>query len=63
MTYEHHGWRLYSRTVNLSPRVEKVVYFFRQGSPADGAPADPPIGYRVSISPKTGLPFLERLAS
>jgi hypothetical protein len=61
MPKEHDAWRLYSRTVHLSPHVEKVEYFFGQRGNADATPADPPVGYRVAISPKTGLPFLERL--
>jgi hypothetical protein len=61
MSYAYRGWRLYSWTVALNPRLEKTVYFFSKEVPEKGKRADLPAGYEVAMGPKTGVPFLARV--
>ena len=60
-SYAFRGWTLYSRTVVLNPGLEKTVYFFSKDGPAQGEPADLPVGYRATMGRKTGVPFLTRI--
>ncbi len=60
MVYEKDGYRLYRRRVKLRTGHVQTIYFFSKRVPLSAEASDLPVGYRVGISPKTGVPFLKK---
>jgi hypothetical protein len=54
------NWTLYNRQVALNGGRQQTIYFFSRGAPKSGKPAEMPSGYAVSVSDRTGLPFLRK---
>lgn len=60
MVYEKDGYRLYRRRVKLRTGKVQTIYFFSKRVPLSAEPSDLPVGYRVSVNAKTGIPFLKK---
>ncbi len=62
MAYEHDGYTLHAREVQLKGGHKQVIYFFSQRQPKAGVPVDLPEGYTVVVNKRTGLPYLKKQA-
>jgi hypothetical protein len=62
VAYEHEGYSLHARTVQLKGGHEQTIYFFSKRRPQVGEPVDLPAGYDVSMNRRTGLPYLRKRA-
>ena len=62
MAFEHAGYMLYNRDVELKGGRTQTIYFFtRKGNkPKSGAPCEKPDEYAVKINARTGLPYLTK---
>lgn len=60
MVYEKDGYRLYRRRVKLRTGNMQTIYFFSKRVPLSAEPSDLPVGYRVGVNAKTGIPFLKK---
>jgi len=60
MAFEHKGWTLYTREVELKGGRIQRIYFFSKGTPKSGKPCDKPDGYTVGENKRTGLPYLKK---
>jgi hypothetical protein len=60
VAYEKDGYRLYRRRVKLRGGRIQTIYFFSKRVPLSADPSELPVGYRVGISTKTGVPFLKK---
>ena len=60
MPYEHKGYTLHTRQVQLNGGKKQQIYFFSGRKPKSGKPCDMPDGYKVGVNKKTGLPYLRR---
>ncbi len=61
MVYEKDGYRLYRRTVQLRGGHTQTIYFFSKREPLTAQASDLPVGYKVVVNAKTGLPYLKKL--
>ncbi len=62
MAFEHAGYTLYNRQVELKGGRTQTIYFFtRKGNtPKSGDPCEKPAEYAVKINARTGLPYLTK---
>jgi hypothetical protein len=60
MAFEHNGYTLHAREIELKGGHKQVIYFFSQRSPKSGVPVDMPEGYSVVVNKRTGLPYLKK---
>lgn len=60
MAYEKDGYRLFRRRVKLRGGRVQTIYFFSKRVPLSADPSELPVGYRVGVSTKTGVPFLKK---
>lgn len=60
MPYEHNGYTLYSKNVDLKNGGEQTIYFFSKDEPKSGSQTEMPDGYEVGVNDSTGLPFLRK---
>ncbi|MBW3583254.1 MAG: hypothetical protein KY455_09170 [Euryarchaeota archaeon] len=62
MAFEHNGYTLHSRTVDLKGGRTQTIYFFTKNgnTPKSGSPCDKPEQYNVGINKRTGLPYLTK---
>jgi len=60
MPYEHRGYTLHTRAVELKGGRMQQIYFFARSKPKSGKPTDMPTGYKVGVNKKTGLPYLSK---
>lgn len=60
MVYEKGGYRLYKRRVKLRGGHEQTIFFFSKREPKSAEPSDLPVGYKVTVNAKTGLPYLKK---
>lgn len=59
--YNFGEYSLYSRDVVLkNNNGTQRIYFFAKNTPKSGAPTTLPSGYRVEVSPRTGMPLLRK---
>ena len=59
--YHHGEYTLYSRDVVLrNDNGTQRIYFFAKNEPKSGEPSQLPNGYRVEVSPRTGMPLLRK---
>lgn len=59
--YHFGEYTLYSRDVTLrNDNGTQRIYFFAKNEPKSGAPTTLPNGYRVEVSPRTGMPLLRK---
>lgn len=59
--YNFGEYSLYARDVVLkNNNGTQRIYFFAKGEPKSGAPSTLPQGYRVEVSPRTGMPLLRK---
>lgn len=59
--YHFGEYTLYHRDVVLrNDNGTQRIYFFAKGEPKSGAPTQLPNGYRVEVSPRTGMPLLRK---
>ncbi len=60
MAYEHNGYVLHKREVELKGgRKQTIYYFCKAGNkPKSGAPCEKPDNKVVGINQRTGLPYL-----
>lgn len=61
MAFEHNGYTLHAREVELKGGHKQVVYFFSQRNPKSGSPVEMPEGYKVAENKRTGLPYLRKM--
>lgn len=62
--YHFGEYSLYHRDVVLkNNNGTQRIYFFAKAEPRSGAPCALPPGYRVEVSPRTGMPLLRKDAS
>jgi len=61
MVYEHKGYVLHKRDVELKGgRTQTIYYFAKKGNkPKSGEPCDKPDNKEVGINKRTGLPYLK----
>jgi hypothetical protein len=61
MAYEHKGYVLHKRDVELKGgRTQTIYYFCKKGNkPKSGSPCDKPDNKEVGINKRTGLPYLK----
>lgn len=60
MPYEHNGYTLYSRDVDLKNGGKQTIYFFSKDDPKSGSQSELPDGYEVGVNDSTGLPYLRK---
>lgn len=60
MAYEHDGYTLHAREVELKGGRKQTIYFFSRRTPKSGEPCELPDEYEVSVNKRTGLPYLKR---
>jgi hypothetical protein len=60
MAYEHDGWTLYTRDVELKGGRNQTIYFFSKRTPKSGNPCDKPDNMIVGVNKRTGLPYLKK---
>jgi hypothetical protein len=60
MAYEHQGYTLHTRNVELKGGRTQRIYFFARSKPKSGTPTEMPPGYAVGVNTKTGLPYLRK---
>ena len=59
--YHFGEYSLYARDVVLkNDNGTQRIYFFAKSTPRSGAPVALPNGYRVEVSPRTGMPLLRK---
>jgi len=59
--YTFGDYTLFSRDVVLkNDNGTQRIYFFAKSEPKSGEPALLPPGYRVQVSPRTGMPLLRK---
>lgn len=59
--YHFGEYSLYARDVELkNNNGTQRIYFFAKGTPKSGDPSSLPNGYRVEVSPRTGMPLLRK---
>lgn len=59
--YHFGEYSLYARDVVLkNDNGTQRIYFFAKSTPKSGAPAILPNGYKVEVSPRTGMPLLRK---
>ena len=59
MAYTYQGWTLYKIEPNFKSIGKRKMYFFSKKTPKRGKPCNLPEGYKVGVSKRTGLPFLQ----
>lgn len=62
MAFEHEGYTLHAREVQLKGGHKQVIYFFSQRQPKAGVPVEMPEGYKVAVNKRTKLPYLQKVA-
>lgn len=60
MAYEHNGYTLHVREVELKGGHKQAIYFFSKRRPLSGVPVELPEGYEVVTNKRTGLPYLKK---
>jgi len=60
-TFTYGEYTLYSKLVRLKNGKLQLIYFFSKKIPKSGHPASFPDGYRLEVSPRSGLPYLKKL--
>lgn len=62
MPFEHEGYTLYSRSVELKGGRQQTIYFFTKtgNTPKSGNPTEKPPEYNVKRNARTGLPYLTK---
>ena len=62
MPFEHDGYVLHKREVELKGGRRQQIYFFTKkgNTPKSGEPCDKPDKYDVGKNPRTGLPYLKK---
>ncbi len=59
--YHFGDYTLFSRDVTLkNDNGTQTIYFFAKNEPKSGAPSMLPHGYKVEVSPRTGMPLLRK---
>ena len=59
--YNFGEYSLYARDVTLkNDNGTQRIYFFAKGEPRSGVPSPLPNGYKVEVSPRTGMPLLRK---
>lgn len=59
--FTYGDYTLHSREVELkNGNGVQRIFFFARAEPKSGAPCPLPNGYRVEVSPRTGLPLLKK---
>lgn len=59
--YHFGEYSLFSREVVLkNNNGTQRIYFFAKSEPRSGQPCSLPSGYRVEVSPRTGMPLLRK---
>lgn len=59
--YHFGEYSLFARDVELkNNNGTQRIYFFAKNEPRSGHPAPLPNGYRVEVSPRTGMPLLRK---
>jgi hypothetical protein len=59
--YHFGEYALFSREVVLkNNNGTQRIYFFAKNEPKSGAPSPLPHGYKVEVSPRTGMPLLRK---
>lgn len=59
--YHFGEYSLFARDVELkNNNGTQRIYFFAKNEPKSGHPAALPNGYRVEVSPRTGMPLLRK---
>lgn len=62
--YHFGEYTLHSREVVLkNDNGTQRIYFFAKGEPRSGHPSPLPSGYKVEVSPRTGMPLLRKDAA
>ena len=60
MAFQHNGYTLHAREIELKGGHKQVIYFFSQRNPKSGIPVEMPEGYAVVVNKRTGLPYLKK---
>ncbi len=62
MAFEHQGYTLHTRAVELKGgRTQQIYFFTKKGNtPKSGEPCEKPAEYNVGINGRTGLPYLTK---
>lgn len=62
--FEHNGYLLHTREVELKGGRKQQIYFFAKNgnTPKSGDPCEKPTEYNVKINARTGLPYLTKKA-
>ncbi len=60
VAFQHEGYTLHAREIELKGGHKQVIYFFSQRNPKSGMPVDLPQGYTVAVNKRTGLPYLKK---
>lgn len=59
--YHFGEYALYARDVVLkNDNGTQRIYFFAKNEPKSGMPSALPTGYKVDVSPRTGMPLLRK---
>ncbi len=61
MAYQHDGYTLHVREVELKGGHIQRIYFFSKRQPMSGDPCDLPDEYEVAVNKRTGFPYLRKL--
>ncbi|HEV8360316.1 MAG TPA: hypothetical protein VGR28_07680 [Candidatus Thermoplasmatota archaeon] len=60
MPFEKDGYTLHKRDVTLKGGRRQTIFFFARSKPKSGSPSDMPLGYKVGVNKRTGLPYLKK---
>lgn len=59
--FTYGDYALYGRDVVLkNNNGTQRIYFFAKAEPKSGEPCNMPNGYKVEVSPRTGMPLLKK---
>ena len=58
--YKYGNYTLYSKLVRLKNGKIQIIYFFSKKKPKSGTPALLPVGFKVEMSKRSGLPYLKK---
>jgi alkylated DNA repair dioxygenase AlkB len=60
MPFEQDGYTLHKRDVVLKGGRNQTIFFFARAKPKSGIPSELPLGYKVGVNKRTGLPYLKK---
>jgi len=61
MSFEHKGYTLYKREIELRGGRPQTIYFFSKRKPKAGTPCEMPRGYKICEKPEKNFMYLKKV--